>query len=308
VGKSKLRVLVTGAGGFIGSRVVEELWRRGLEVVYFDVIEPRTDGVSRKNRGTILDQYDLAKAVRGCHYAVHLAALMGVQRTENNRLETLHINIQGTLNVVEACVKEGVKKLIFSSSSEVYGDQESHPIKESQPLNPKSVYALSKIVGEEYVKAYSETYGMKYNIVRLFNVYGEFQREDFVLPRFVQRVVSGQPPLIYGDGSQVRSFCYVEDAASGIVDALLAKEHGEVINIGNNSEPISIKSLALKIIRLNGKELEPVFVSYDNSDRDSSREIKKRIPSIEKAKRLLDYTPRYSLDEGLKRMMDFYCG
>lgn len=302
----KLKVLVTGAGGFIGTKVVQELWKRDCEVVYFDVIEPKIEGIKRVNRGTILDPYDLALAVKGCDYGIHLAALLGVQKTDNNRLETLHVNIQGTLNFIEACVKEGVKKIVLSSSSEVYGEQTLLPITEENPLNPKSVYAVSKIVGEQYFQAYSEMYGIKYNIVRFFNVFGEYQREDFVLPRFVQRITDGESPVIYGDGEQVRSFCYVADAVRGFVDALLTEECGEVFNVGNDREPISMKGLADKVIRLSGKSITPQFVTYENSDRKSSREIEKRIPSIEKAKRVLGYEPEYSLEQGLKQMLEFY--
>ncbi|UCH95025.1 MAG: NAD-dependent epimerase/dehydratase family protein [Candidatus Aminicenantes bacterium] len=303
---SKPRVMVTGAGGFIGTKVVQDLWKRGCEVVYFDVIEPKIKGIKRVNRGTILDMYDLAMAARGCDYAIHLAAVLGVERTDNNRLETLYINIQGTLNVIEACVKEGIKKIVFSSSSEVYGDQDKLPITEENPLNPKSVYAVSKIAGEQYLQAYSEMYGIRYNIIRLFNVYGEYQREEFVLPKFVQRVVNNKPPIIYGDGEQVRSFCYVEDAARGLVAALLTEQDGQVYNIGNNQEPISMKDLANKLIAISGKSITPEFVSYENSDRKSSREVSKRIPSIEKARNVLGYGPKFSLEQGLKRMMRFY--
>lgn len=303
---SKKRVMVTGGGGFIGMKVIQELCKRGCEVVYFDVIEPKLEGIKRVNRGTILDQYDLASAVRGCDYAIHLAAVLGVQRTDNNRLETLYINIQGTLNVIEACVKEGVKKVVFSSSSEVYGDQDTLPITESNPLNPKSVYAVSKITGEQYLQAYSDMYGIQYDIIRFFNVYGEYQREEFVLPRFVQRVVNNEAPIIYGNGEQVRSFCYVEDAARGLVDALLTETQGEVFNIGNDREPISMKDLANKVIELSGKSLTPEFVSYEQSDRESSREISKRIPCIKKAKDLLGYEPTFSLEQGLKQMLTFY--
>jgi UDP-glucose 4-epimerase len=303
---AKIKVLVTGAGGFIGTRVVQELWKRDCEVAYFDVLEPKIEGIKRVNRGTILDQYDLAMAVRGCDYAIHLAALLGVRKTDNSRLECLYINIQGTLNVIEACVKEGIKKIIFSSSSEVYGDQDKLPITEENPLNPKSVYAVSKIAGEQYLQAYSEMYGINYNIVRFFNVYGEYQREDFVLPKFVQRVVNDEPPIIYGNGEQVRSFCYVEDAARGIVDTLLGNHADEIFNIGSDREPISIKDLADKLIRLSGKPIKPQFVEYEQSDRVSSREIEKRIPCIKKAKQILGYEPQFTLDEGLKRMISFY--
>jgi UDP-glucose 4-epimerase len=244
--------------------------------------------------------------MRGCDYVVHLAAALGVERTEAKRLECLFININGTINVLEACIKEKIKKVVFTSSSEVYGEQKIQPIEETSPLNPISNYAITKIVGEEYMRAYYETYRLKYNIVRLFNVYGEEQREEFVVPKFVKNVANEVSPIIYGNGQQIRSFCYVKDAARGIADALLASCEGEVFNIGNDEEPISLSKLAEKIIYLSGKCLKPQLTHYDNSDRRSERDIIKRIPSIEKAKRILGYKPAISLDEGLKIMLQFY--
>ena len=130
---------MTGAGGFIGTSLIRELKQRRCEVVYFDLIEPKIEDIQRINRGTVLDPYDLAVAVRGCDCAVHLAALVGVQRTEADRLECLHININGTLNFIEACVKEGVRKMLFSSSSEVYGEQAIQPIREDAPLTIRAI-------------------------------------------------------------------------------------------------------------------------------------------------------------------------
>lgn len=300
------RVLVTGGGGFIGRRVVQELLKAKHEVRLFDIVKIDVEGTDCNYTGSVLDPYELWRAVNGCDYVVHLAAALGVQRTEVNRLECLYINIQGSVNVLEACVKARVKKIVFASSSEVYGEQKILPITEDAPLHPKSNYAVSKIVGEEYLRAYNEAYGLEYNVVRFFNVYGENQREDFVVPRFVKNVVSGKPPQIYGKGDQVRSFCYVEDAARGMVDVLFSNQKAEVFNIGNDTEPVSVKELAERIISISGKKLSPEIVSYDDSDRESGRDIIKRIPSIEKAKKNLKYKPQVSLNEGLKRMVAFY--
>ena len=164
-------VLVTGGGGFIGKEVCKLLLKNNYKVRSFDLIKNPNNRIDSNFNGTILDPIEISNAVKGCDYVIHLAASLGVANTEKNRLECLHINIQGTLNVLEACVKHKVKKIIFSSSSEVYGEQLKIPIKESSPLNPKSNYAISKLVGEEYMRAYSETYNINYNICRFFNVY-----------------------------------------------------------------------------------------------------------------------------------------
>ncbi len=300
------KVLVTGGGGFIGEKVVQELLRRNCHVRVFDIVPSNIKGVDCGYNGSILDPYELARAVKGCDYVIHLAAALGVERTETNRLECLFINIQGIVNVLEACVRERIKKIVFSSSSEVYGEQRIQPITEDAPLNPKSNYAISKIVGEEYLRAYSETYGIKYNIVRLFNVYGEKQRKEFVIPKFIMNIVAGTPPTIYGKGDQARSFCYVEDAARGIVDTLFSRVDGEVFNIGNDQEPVELKALANRAIKISKAAMKPKFVSYKSSDRNSDRDIIKRMPSIKKARKVLGYKPRISLDEGLKKIIYFY--
>jgi UDP-glucose 4-epimerase len=302
----KPRVLVTGAGGFIGTSLIKELWRRKCEVVYFDLIDPKIEGIERMNLGTVLDPHDLAMAVRGCDYAIHLAALLGVHRTETNRLECLHINIKGTLNFIEACIKEGVRKIAFSSSSEVYGEQAVQPVKEDSALNAKSVYAVSKLVGEQYLQAYSEMYDIEYNIVRFFNVYGEHQNDCFVLSKFIRSAIMGEPLTVYGDGEQVRSFCYVDDAVRGLAEVVFSGRSGDVYNIGNDLEPIAIKDLAEKIIRLSGKAAQPVFLPYERADRSVARDVKKRIPSIDKARRELGYEPKCPLDKGLERLIAFY--
>ncbi len=300
-----LKVLITGGAGFIGSKIAELCLKAGLWVRVFDLARPVNPAIHEAIVGSILDPYEVSVAARGCEFVVHAAAALGVERTESQRLECLHINIQGTVNVLEACVKEDVRKVLFTSSSEVYGDGNgAAPFEEDSSLNPKSNYAITKLVGEEYLRAYYQSYGLQYAIVRFFNVYGENQTEKFVIPRFVKSVLAGQPPRIYGSGRQVRSFCHVDDAASGAVLALLSdRSEREILNIGNPSEPITILELGEKVISLAGKSLKPELVGFEQSDRTGEREVHWRVPSIEKARGLLGYEPRICLEEGLRRLL-----
>ena len=300
-----MKILVTGGAGFIGRAVAEELMLQGHKVKTLDLAVMKN--VCHHKSGSILDPYMVAEQMKGCDYVIHLAAALGVKRTEARRLECLYINVQGMVNVLEACVKNKIKKIVFSSSSEIYGNQNKMPILEESPVNPISNYATTKLIGEEYLRAYFEAYSLNYSIVRFFNVYGERQREHFVIPRFVNAVCNDEPPIIYGDGKQVRSFCYVSDAAKGIVNALFCEEaNGEVFNIGNNSEPISVEILAQKIISLNGIDsLIPQFIALEDSDRSKEREVYDRVPSIEKAKKILGCKPSVGLEEGLLKIIDY---
>src|SRR5258706_8467246 len=204
------KILVTGGWGFIGSSLVRRLldYRReaglDLEIRAMDILKPEIPGVECA-QGSVLDISDLAEAARGCDFVVHLAALLGVRKSEIRRLDCLNINIVGTVNVLNTCVQDRVKKVIFASSSEVYGDQRVLPIKETNPLNPKSVYAISKLAGEEYVKAYCDRYSMNYSILRFFNVYGPGQVGELVVSRFIMAVPAGEAPAGFSDGPQQRA-------------------------------------------------------------------------------------------------------
>ncbi len=257
-------------------------------------------------QGSILDMTDLSEAFRGCDTVVHLAALLGVRNTEFRRLACLNINIQGTVAVLEACAKERIKRIIFASSSEVYGESSENPITESAPLNPKSIYAVTKLAGEEYVRTYSERYGMDYTIFRFFNAYGSLQVAQFVISRFVQAVIEDRPPLLIGDGSQMRCFCHGRDISDGIIRALFTnKANGETINLGNNQEPITMKELANRVIRISGKtHLQPQIATSTEADRQPERDIYCRVPSIEKAKKLLGFKPAVSLDDGIRSVLE----
>jgi len=303
------RVFVTGGAGFIGTALVRRLLRereRGsLEVRAFDLEPARAEGCEAV-QGSILDPGALARAMRGCEWVVHLAAFLGVQRSDRDPLRCLDVNVTGTRNVLEACVSNAVRKVVFASSSEVYGENGPAPVSEASSLRPISVYAVSKLTGEEYVRAYATRYGFDYTILRPFNVYGPGQSEEFVIPRFVRAVIDGRPLRVYGTGRQVRTFCSVDDIVEGLTLALFSPDAtGHVFNLGNDTGHISILELAHKVVALsNSRGPAPQLVPYEQADRPLERDVMWRVPQIQKAKRVLSYAPKVALDEGLCRCLD----
>lgn len=301
-----MKVLVTGGNGFIGAQITKELVSRGIDVVSFDIVPPRNPmkGVQYV-QGTILDTFALSRLLKGCDAVFHLAAILGVKRADLELLKCLSVNIQGTVAVLEAAVMSGVKHFFVSSSSEVFGDVNTGSLTETSPLNPKSGYAISKLAAEQYILGFHKEYGINYNVVRFFNVYGPGQVAEFVVPRFIKMVQNGQAPTIYGDGAQVRSFCHTADACRAVVDIFMKKEaHNQTFNVGNDLEPVNMKTLAEKTIKVMGLNLKPVYVPFNESDRNVSREIFYRVPDITKIRQMIRYEPRINLEDGIRSVIE----
>ena len=301
------KILITGGDGFVGKKTAKILSQNGYDVICFDILPPnekeRENLPYKKFWGSILNPYDIDKAIDGCETVIHLAALVGVKSTEQRRLECLHINIRGTTNVLDAAVKHKIKKIIFSSSSEVYGDQEKFPTSENASLKPKSNYGISKIAAEEYVMAYQKFYNLKFNICRFFNIYGSGQKEEFVIPKFAKLIKSNEAIKVYGDGKQIRSYCHVDDAVDGIAQVLKSGKDNTVYNIGNDNEPISVFDLATKMVKISKKQVKIEKVPFEKSDRTSNREIYRRQPNIEKLKKDTNYIPKIKLDSGIEEVL-----
>jgi UDP-glucose 4-epimerase len=310
----KAPVLVTGGAGCIGIQVCRELDRRGIEVHLLDLGEQ----IARVRQvlppavkvfyGSILDVSSIREAMDGCGAVVHLAALLGVRRTEVNRLRCLEINVDGTKHVLDCAVQHRIKRLVFASSSEVYGEPLENPITEETMTQGKTVYAVSKLAGEELCIGYAQRYPeLEHVILRFFNAYGPYQAAQFVLPKFIQNVMAGKPIVINGSGDQIRSYCYSEDTARGVVEALIRPEAGgQVINLGNSDRPISLKDLADLVIKASGRPSVEIKYAGDfqGTDRHASREIHRRYCSGEKAKRMLGFESLVSLEEGIRRIVE----
>ena len=294
-----MKIVITGGSGFIGSNIAK-LLKNQHKVTIFDIKQKNMD--INFIQGNINDSKRVIDKLKDFDLVIHLAASLGVINTEENPVMTLDTNMGGTKNVLEACRINKIKKIIFSSSSEVYGEPVKIPIDENDKSIPITTYGISKLTAEEYIKVYSKNYGIQYTIFRLFNVYGDDQATDWVVAEFVSKAIANKSIVIHGDGSQIRAFCYVTDVAKAFEKAL-KKANGEIINVGNDSEPISIKKLAFKIVELSNSKSNIEFVSFKNSNRNRE-EIMKRVPSILKAKKILGYEPKISLEEGIKNVVN----
>ena len=295
-----MKILVTGGSGFIGKTLINNLLGHGHSVncIDKDIVLIKHNNF-RFYKSSILNEEKLNLAMKGNQLVIHLAALMGVQNTDKNYIDCLDININGTRKVLECAKRNNIKHFIFTSSSEIYGDQKKFPIYENYESKNKSVYAISKNAAESYVKGFSQKYKINYNIIRFFNVYGPGQKNNFVISKFINLISNKKPLEIYGNGRQIRSFCHVEDATKGVLEILHNGRKNCTYNVGNDSQPISIIDLAKLISSFFKKNVKIKKISYLKSDRTKDREILKRIPSINKLKLHTNYVPDIDLKEGI---------
>ena len=309
-----MHILVTGGAGFIGSHLCEKLLKRGNKVVCLDNlstgsianIAPLLDNQNFKHyQCDVREKNNLLEIFKQeeVELIYHLAAVVGVKRTVENPKDVLEVNINGTVNVLEAALKSGCQKVANISSSEVYGNPVEVPENENSPKNVELPYAISKLVAEKYAQIYYEKYGLKTTSLRLFNVYGPRQEATpygFVVGIFIKRVLQDKPPIIYGDGFQTRDFTYIEDC---ILPTIVAGEsesaNGEVFNIAAG-KPVTILDLAELIIEMCGKNLNPVF------EPEREFEIRHRFADVSKMRTIIGYKPKFDLKEGLKFTIEWY--
>ena len=296
------KILVTGGAGFIGSNLVEELHETN-DVMVLDNLSTgkieNLDGLKTTFiEGSITDLDDVRKAMKGIDYVFHLGALPSVPRSVRDPVTSNEMNINGTLNVLVAAKDEGVKKVVFASSSSVYGDTPTLPKIETMTPNPLSPYAVTKLTGEYYCSVFHKVYGLSATAVRYFNVYGPRQdpKSEYaaVIPKFISMIRNGQSPVIYGDGEQTRDFTFVRDTVKGtILAALSSKADGQVVNIAGGAR-ISLNELVQRMGQLLDADVRPTFTDVREGD------VKHSLADIEKAKNLIGYEPKFTLGEGLK--------
>ena len=309
------KVLIIGGVGFIGSFLVKEILKEPVkEVIIYDNLQRgKIDNIEDSLKdprctifpygGDVRDVDILDKALEGVDYVFHLAA-MWILHCKDFPRTAFEVNIAGTFNVLEACVKHKVKKLVYSSSSSVYGDAVQIPMTEDHPFNNKNFYGATKIAGEAMCTAYNDRYGLEVIGLRYMNVYGAGQDQHAVysgvVPVVLNKIDRNEQPIVNGDGSQAYDFIYVEDVARSNIDAIKSDIKLGFYNIGSGVQT-SIKELCNIILKLKNSDLKIKYIPY-NVD-DARQLVQNRIGSTQKAKQELGFQYRYSLEEGLKTLI-----
>ena len=304
------RVVITGGAGFIGSNLAEELAGENEVILIDDLSTGKVEniegllktGAVKLVKGSVTDLDFLREQFKGADYVFHLAALPSVPRSVADPLVSNEINLTGTLNVLIAARDNKVSKVIYASSSSVYGDMPNSPKSENMPPSPMSPYGVGKLAGEYYCQVFTQVYGLPTISLRYFNVYGPKQDPSSeyaaVIPRFIASILKGEPPIIFGDGQQTRDFTFVQDVVEANILAAESEATG-VFNVGSGSQ-ISINELARLIMRLVGKNLELVHASPRPGD------VRHSLADISKAEEAIGYRPRYNLKQGLKETIKWF--
>jgi len=304
------RTLITGGAGFIGSHIMDRLLKEGYEVVILDNFSSgRVKNIQRHLssqrlhlvRGDVRNSEDVKKAVKDVDVVFHLAAIVNVPLSIENPLLVNDVNIEGTLNLLEASVKENIQRFIYVSTCAVYGEACYLPINEEHPIMPLSPYGISKFSAEGYCRIFHMIHGLETVCLRFFNVYGPRQSEgpySGVITQFITRLKRGEAPVIYGDGEQTRDFVYVKDVVEASMLVLECQScGGEVINIGTG-KPTTINQLAKVLAHLLGKaDVKPEYAPPRAGD------IRNSYADIRKAEGVLGYKPGIKLEDGIRRLL-----
>ena len=306
-----MNILVTGAAGFIGSHLSEKLLKEGHQVVGFDNFDPfynreiKEENIKRALshdsfelvEGDIRNFEDLSKISEDHDFevVVHLAAKAGVRPSIEDPVVYSEVNVIGTQNVLEMMKSREIKRLVFASSSSVYGNSTEVPYKETMNVNnPISPYAATKIAGEVLCHNYWHLYGISVTCLRFFTVYGPRQRPEMAIAKFVRNAYDKEPITIYGDGSASRDFTFVEDILQGVMSAVEKDLNYEIINLGE-SETINLNDLLILIEELTEQKIQREYLPMQPGD------VKTTYAEIEKAKRLLNYKPATPVREGISK-------
>ncbi len=312
-----MKVLVTGGAGFIGSHIVERLLKEGNSVVVLDNFssgkESNLSFVSAYEpsavsyeliRGDICDYPVCIKAAKGVDVILHQAALRSVPKSMKDPHSYNKVNIDGTLNVLEAAKESGVKRVVIASSSSVYGDTDQFPQKETAYPLLISPYALSKLTTEFYCRIFSENFGIETVALRYFNVFGPRQALDdeyaVVIPKFITNILNDEKPPIFGNGKQSRDFTYIDNVVeANILAGTVEGVSGEVFNVANGCDN-TVVGLVEEINKIVGKSIEPEFLPVRQGD------VFKTLADVTKLKEKLGFKSLVNFEEGLRRTVEYF--
>jgi nucleoside-diphosphate-sugar epimerase len=306
-----MRYLVTGGAGFIGSNMVDELVRRGHQVVVLDDLSAGKESNLAHIRdkielrvGSITDLAAAQAACQGADYVIHLAARTSVPRSVKDPLESNHVNIDGTLNVLVAARDAKVKRFVYAASSSAYGETPTQPKVETMQSNPISPYGVTKYVGELYAQVFGRNYGLENASIRYFNVFGPRQdptsQYSGVLSRFMLAVIEGQQPVIYGDGEQSRDFTYIENVVDVTLRACEASGASGMVFNGGTGARITLNEVLKELEKITGKNLQAKY------DPPRTGDIRDSQADISLARKILGYNPSVDFEAGLERTWQWY--
>ncbi len=306
--KDKIRVVVTGGAGFIGSNIVDALLKKGMLPIVIDDLSTgkrenvNPEAIMYEQDTRDIEGLDKIFAKHKPHYVLHLAAQISVSRSVREPLYDEEVNVKGTLNILEMCVRYGVKKIVFTSSGGVmYGENPPFPTPETICPDPISPYGISKLTGEKYVKFYGMEKGLRYTVLRYGNVYGPRQSPDGeagVIAIFAKKMLSGDPVTINGDGEYIRDYVYVKDVVNANLLSM-EKGDGEIFNIGTGV-PKSVNDVFNALREHIAYDLDPIYGPPRPGD------LRKSLLDNSHAKDVLGWNPEYSFSEGLKETVEFF--
>ncbi|MCQ4333846.1 SDR family oxidoreductase [Natronomonas sp. F2-12] len=314
-----MRILVTGGAGFIGGHLAERFVRDGHDVTVLDNFDPFYDtrikdhtveicrdraeageGTYRLVEGDVRDAELVAELIDDVEFVYHQAAQAGVRPSVEDPRTYDAVNVDGTLNVLDAARDTGIERVVLASSSSVYGKPQYLPYDEAHPTTPVSPYGASKLSAERYACAYSEVYDLPAVALRYFTVYGPRMRPNMAISNFVSRCLNDEPPVVYGDGTQTRDFTYIDDVVGANVTLLSADAaDGAALNIGS-TDNIEILTLAEEIRDQLAPELELEFAERHDADAEHTH------ADSSKARELLGYEPTRTIREGVAEFVEWY--
>ncbi|KAB7519435.1 SDR family oxidoreductase [Halosegnis rubeus] len=314
-----MNILVTGGAGFIGGHLAEKFVKEGHDVVVLDNFDPFYDldikqynveqgrkaaseegGSYELVRGDVRDSEVVTELVTDADYVYHQAAQAGVRPSVKNPRKYDGVNVDGTLNLLDACRDEGIERFVMASSSSVYGVPQYLPYDEQHPTTPVSPYGASKLAAERYACSYGEVYDFSVVVLRYFTVYGPRMRPNMAISNFVSRCLNGESPIVYGDGSQTRDFTFIDDIIEANVTLLNENAaDGEVLNIGSNDN-IDILTLAEEIRDQTAPDTTIKFADRHDADAEHTH------ADSSKASELIGYEPSRTIREGVAEFVDWY--